>query len=69
MKMNAGRCFKICKGEVEGGGDEFRLKGKTNIAHTQEEWEQKRGKWIRVLSTHSWDGHTCLFDNCGVLCL
>lgn len=37
MKMNTGRCFKTCsKGEVEGGGDEFGLKGKTSVAHSME---------------------------------
>lgn len=45
---------KTCsKGKVEGGGDEFRLKGKTSIAHSGEKWEQKKGKWIQVRSVYS----------------
>lgn len=34
---------KTCsKGKVEGGGDEFWLKGKTSVAHSGEKWEQKK---------------------------
>lgn len=38
------------KGKVEGGGNEFRLKGKTSVYHRGEKWEQNKGKRIQVRS-------------------